>query len=62
MSDCLGIKFLSDDMMAFISSQKKGGTNGKLHCVTVSFNFFLSDYKSLYIGAGFVFTKDDLCK
>lgn len=40
MSDCLGIKFLSDDMMAFISSQKKGGTNGKLHCVTVSFNFF----------------------
>lgn len=25
MSDCLGIKFLSDDMMAFISSQKKGG-------------------------------------
>ena len=37
-------------------SQKKGGTNGKFHSI-VSFDFFLSDYKSLYIGADVCFQK-----
>ena len=57
MSDCLGIKFLSDDVVAFMSSQKKGGTNGKFHCIIVSFNFFLSDYEPLYIFADVCFHK-----
>ena len=55
MSDCLGIKFLSDDVVAFMSSQKKGGRNGKFHCIIVSFNFFLSDYEPLYISADVYF-------
>lgn len=62
MSDCLSIKFLSDDVVAFMSSQKKGGTNGKFHCIIVGFSFLVSDYKSLYIGADVCFHKDDLCK
>ena len=62
MSDCLGIKFLSDDVVAFMSSQKKGGTNGKFHCIIVSFNFFFRIMNHYILAPTFVFTKDDLGK
>ena len=56
MSDCLGIKFLSDDVMAFLCLARKRAAQMENFTALLSVSIFLlSDYEPLYISADVYF-------